>query len=543
MIQFFKWAGIILGSLLLLIVITGLILYFYYGGFGSQFPSGGKLSANQAKYDVHFYDINLEIDLEEEAISGNTTVLVSLKDISLDTLELDLIDNFEISAILINNKNRHFIHHDHKVLIPIQDQNYLLNDILTLKVDYSGQPPEALRPPWLGGFNWSKDSLENHWVGVSCQGEGAKIWFPCKDHPSDEPDSAAINITVPADYFVASNGLLTNESKPKPGYKTYHWFTGYPINNYLINIGIGKYKIVQKEYVTAEGIKMPVVFYVLPEMQYGADDLLEKAIDYLYSYRKYFGEYPWINEKLGLLNTDYAGMEHQTLIAYGNEYRFFTLDSLVFDKLLLHELGHEWWGNYITVGDWGDFWVQEGICTYGEALYVLDKSGEEAYHKYMQFLAARIRNRTPIKSPPNTASDDAYSSDIYTKGAAFMHTLRYVLGDSVFFSTLKQFATDSVFVSPRTVSTDDLLELVNKNSGKDWSDLFYLYLETTKLPKIKIDSLAVNQFAVSVPAIDFELPMDVYYDNKTEQLYLSKTPVTLKSAQRPIVDEKNWYLK
>ena len=348
---------------------------------------------------------------------------------------------------------------------------------------------------------------------------------------------------MPIDYFVAANGLLRNESYPKKGYKTYHWFTGYPINNYLINFGIGKFEVVEKSYITEKGDEMPVVFYVLPEMRSGADSLLDQALDMLYSYRKFFGEYPWVNEKFGLLNTSFLGMEHQTIIAYGNKYHNRKIANLNFDNLLLHEMGHEWWGNKVTVGDWADFWIQEGICTYGEALYVLDKSGEGAYHEYMARFQRRIWNRSPLIGHKDATSDEAYGGDIYSKGAAFMHTLRFVLGDSIFFPTLKQFATDPAYTFPNFVNTDDLLNLLNKNSGKDLGKLFNLYLYTTDYPEIKIDSVSTNTFELSIPNIDFEIPMEVSYDGKIDTLQLSDKSIQINSKTRPVVDAKNWYLK
>ncbi len=541
--RFFKWFGIIFGSGIILLVIGITFIYWYYAGFGSRYPSGGKLTPNQAKYDVLFYNIDLEVDAAEESIAGFTIIKIKSLSDNLELLEFDLIDNFDISMIEINNLAINNFTHQNLKLIIMPDQPFYKNDIIKIKVAYSGSPPEAKFPPWNGGFVWDKDDNDNDWISFACQGEGGKIWFPCKDHPSDEPDSVAINITVPDDYFVAANGLLRNESIPKEGFKTYHWFTAYPINNYLINFGIGKFKTVEKNYMTENGIVIPVIFYVLPEMQSGADSLLDQAIDMLSSYRKFFGEYPWIKEKLGLLNTSFIGMEHQTIIAYGNRYHKRNIAGLSFDNLLLHEMGHEWWGNKVTVKDWADFWIQEGICTYGEALYALDKGGEGAYHEYMAFFQNRVWNSSPVVESKDATSDDAYSSDIYSKGAAFMHTLRFVLGDSIFFPTLKQFATDSAYTFHNFVSTNDLLKLVNKNSGKDLKNLFHLYLYTTDYPEIKIDSVSTNSFQVSIPNIDFKLPMEVSYDGKIDTLMLSDEFIQLTCDTRPIVDEKNWYLK
>lgn len=534
-----KWAAIAIGSLLVLTSVTMLSFYFFF--FKADYNSGGILSENQKKYDVTYYDINLEIQLENKTIAGNTKVKFFSVTDSLRVLELDLIDHYIIDKITIDGLEAESFSHNNDKLWITSKTTFTKNILSEINIYYSGNPPEAKRPPWRGGFTWSQDSSGNHWVGLSCQGEGGKIWFPCKDHPSDEPDSAAINITVPNSYFVASNGLLKNRSVPRDSFTTYHWFTGYTINNYLINFQIGKYEEVSTEYQAEDGTIVPVVFYVLPEYKEGAIDLVNETVDMLHSYRKFFGEYPWIKEKCALVTTPFKGMEHQTLISYGNRYQYTHVFDFEYDELLLHELAHEWWGNKITVKDWSDFWMQEGFATYAEALYVLDKAGEEAYHENIR--RNRIRNWWPIKSELNSSTEEAYQPDIYSKGAAFLHTLRYILGDSVFFPTLKQFATDSAYTYKNLVEMDDFLQLVNKNSQKDYSKFFDLYLLTTDLPEIKIDSVASNRYQISIPNIDFELPMDVAYNDTSKQMVLGPKQITLESNHWPVVDEMNWYLK
>ena len=540
--KFLKWTAIVIGSILLLIIIAVAVVLIRHDRYG-LYSSGGVLSENQAKYDIVFYDLNLEVIASEQAIAGYTIIkLKSLAD-SLDQIELNLINNFDVSSISDNHATSlDFEHDDDKLWIQLKAP---LNqhDMIDLKIDYQGQPVEALIPPWIGGFNWSKDSSGADWIGLSCQGEGAKIWFPCKDHPSDEPDSVAINITIPEPYYCASNGVLRAITKPGEGFQTYHWITHYPINNYNINISIGKYEILERAYRTEDNSIMPVMYYVLPQAREGADELIDMAVDMLVTYRKYYGEYPFTREKFAIVHTDYLGMEHQTINAYGNKYRYQTVNGQEYDWVMLHEMGHEWWGNKVTANDWADFWIHEGICTYGEALYQLEKGGEEAYHNYMKKIKRRIRNKKPIIPQKNATEHEAYSSDIYSKGAYVMHSLRYLLGDSTFFKTLKQFATDSAYTYQNRVSTDDFIELVNRNSNKDYSEFFHLYLNTTELPAIKIDSLAADGFEISIPNIDFDLPVDVTLDNDTLRMMLGKTPIEVKSTAKPKVDQKDWFLK
>lgn len=538
--KFFKWVSI--GILVLVIIIVTVIIgifiahdrYWYYA-------TGGKLTKLQASYDVLFYDINLAIDSEEQSIEGFTNVTFKCLSTELDTIELDLIDNFEISKIIINGKESEFDHNDDKIFVYLTNP-IKLNELTTLNIYYSGQPIEALMPPWIGGFNWSEDKNGNDWIGVSSQGEGGRIWFPCKAHLSDKPDSVALNITVPEEYFVASNGILKNISIPNKGFKTYHWLTKYPISNYNVSINIAKYRSIEKNYSSRAGGTFPVIYYYLNGPEKMADSLVNMSMDMLSTFEKYFGEYPFANEKFGLAETSYLGMEHQTINSYGNKYRFKTRGHLKFDLLMLHEMAHEWWGNKVTVHDWADFWIHEGIGTYSEALYLLNKIGEEGYHEHMAGLRRNIKNNSPIQMPKFSNSWESYSGDIYNKGAYFLHSLRYILGDSLFFPTIYFFATDSNYIYQNLVDTDDFLKLVNKNSGKDYSVFFNMYLRTTNLPNMIVDSLGNNLWNVSLSYTGLELPMDIELDGKIIRKTLKDTPLQVESQSRVIVDPNNWYL-
>ncbi len=538
--KFLKWAGIVLGGLLILLVVLILIVFVSHDRYSLSYDSGGALSDNQAAYDIIFYDLDLEVKAEEQSISGSVTIKLESLDQDLTTIELDLIDNFTVENV---NDGLEFSHDDGKLFVTLENP-LLSGEQIDLKISYQGQPLEAIYPPWIGGFIWSQDSSGADWVGVACQGEGADIWIPCKDHPSDEADSVAINITVPAPLFCAANGLLQNISEPRPGFKTYHWFTRYPTNTYNINISVGNYELVEGTYQSEDNGDMPVHYYVLPQARDGADKLVSMAIDMLKTYRKYFGEYPFTREKFGLVQTDYLGMEHQTINAYGNNYKYQNFAGVEFDLLMLHEMGHEWWGNKVTVSSYSDFWIQEGICTYGEALFILDKAGEGAYHDYMSSIRARIRNRNPIiPDNPNAVSNEVYQGDIYTKGACFMHTMRYLLGDSVFFPTLKKFATDSIYTYKNFVSTDTYISLISEYSDNIYPDFINMFLYTTDLPEVVIDSVAAGTYQIAIRNIDFELPMEVTSSTSMAVMNLGKSPVEIKSDEWPRVDPENWFYK
>ena len=539
--KFFKWLGIGLGVIISLIVIIIFIVLWKHNRFGF-YSSGGPISENQTAYDITFYNINLEVDMDEKFLSGYTKVQIKTLGKEITKIELDLLDHFDVKKITLQDQEILFEHDDHKLWL-LPETHLIKNTSYIFKIEYSGNPVEAIIPPWIDGFNWSEDSSGSHWVGLSSQGTGGKLWFPCKDSQYDKPDSVSINITVPKDYFCASNGLLKRTTVPRDGMITYHWFTKYPISNYNINISIGKYEIIKNEYITEEGKVMPLYFYVLPQSKDLATSHLEMAKNMLYTYRKFYGEYPFTKEKFAIVQTDYIGMEHQTINAYGNSYEYRSINGKEFDKLMLHEMGHEWWGNKVSCKSWSDLWIHEGICTYGEALYQLDKNGEDAYHNYMKGIKRRIFNQSPIIPKKDANTREVYSVDIYTKGAALIHSLRYVLGDSIFFPTLKQFATDSIYTYKNTVTTDDFINLINQNSNLNLSEYIKDFLFTTNLLKVQIDSLGNDSYNISLPNINYQLPMDIKTTTGNEKKMLSQNPILVFSQNKPVIDKKGWYLK
>src|SRR5574341_57471 len=489
--------------------ITAMVVEFSQARQFGTYASGGALSTNAAKYDVKYYQLDLKVDPAQKYLSGYVDVVVESVVPAMDTLEFDLIGLYTIGKVERDGRALAFSHHDHKIKLPLVDK-LATGAREKFRIHYAGHPPEATRPPWEGGFNWSKDTNGKPWVGVSCQGEGGKIWWPCKDHPSDEPDSVGINITIPDTLYCAANGLLQEIVPAERGWKTFRWKTRYPVNNYNVSINIGDYAVVRRPYHGANGT-MDIIFYVLKQDSAKAPALLEMADEFLHFYSRYFGEYPWIKEKFGLAHTYYLGMEHQTINGYGNHFRN---NALGYDWLMLHEMGHEWWGNYVTVRDWADFWIHEGICSYAEALFVNDKFGMEAYHKYVkENLRRRILNRQPIVPKRDATTSETYNSDIYAKAATMLHTLRYLTGDSLLLDILKTFATDSAYTLHNRVVSQDFIDLVNRKTGQDLTWFFKQYLYTAKPPaleyKITRKPDASTELEIRWRDEGFRLPVEV----------------------------------
>lgn len=501
--------------------------------------SGGTLKPEQANMDVRHYTVALTVNPREQSIDGNTTINVVLAQ-PTTTLLFDLLNNFKVSKVWVNNKEQVFTHEKDLITITL---SAALSGPATVKIQYAGKPRVAVRPPWDGGFQWAKDSTGNDWIAISCQMEGAKIYFPCKDHPSDEPNEGAdLIITVPKGLVVAGPGLLQKVTHKK-SQSTYHWKTNYTINNYSILFNIGKYKVVSRPYTTVSGNKVPVEFYVLEEHAGKAVHHLEVFERSIRMQEKYFGEYPWVKEKIAIAETPHLGMEHQSMNAYGNKFKYRQVGGEDFDQLVHHEFGHEWWGNKVTGKDWGDMWVQEGICSFGDVLFIREAEGEAAYIKRMQELGRHIQNQKPVVLGTNINSDDAYHGDIYGKGAFFMHTLRYVTGDEFFFPALKKFVTDARYTYDNLVTTDDVEQFFSHESGTNLKPLFDLYLRTTKKLEIQVTRTGDINYNIKLLNYDGVLPLDITTSDGTKRQMIDNKGDTVVSKTCPVVDEKGFYFK
>jgi aminopeptidase N len=521
--------------------LIGGLLVLAVTSVSAQRPSyGGKLKPEQANMDVRHYTIDLALDIPGQRVSGYTIIGLRLKE-PASALLFDLMDSFAVSKVTVNDKPATFTHTNHE--LHITTTGSWPAGPVSVRVVYGGRPMIAKRPPWDDGFTFTKDSTGHSWVAVTAEGTGGKIYFPAKDHPSDEPDEGVdLTITVPKGLVVAGPGLL-KDVKTKGDRSSFHWKTDYPINNYSIVFNVGDYVVVTREYTTVDGHKVPMQFYVLKEHADKAPHQLEMMAHMAQIKEKYFGEYPWAKEKIGLVETPHLGMEHQSMNAYGNKFRYTQIVGQDFDGLMNHEFGHEWWGNKVTAGDWADYWIHEGIGTFGDALYTRDMEGEAAYEKVFQRSAPRIRNDKAIVLGKDITEDEAYHPDIYPKGAFFMHTLRYIIGDSVFFPTIKHLSTDSNTTYTHTTNTSDVERLFSHASGIDLSPLFHLYLYTTDKLEVDVKQQDATHYLVKLLNIDMPLPLDITTDAGMTRAKIDKKGIVVVSNSMPLVDTRVFYLK
>jgi aminopeptidase N len=509
--RFLRWLKILaLAAAIILIAILALLIGLGWYVKRQILQSGGKLPVSMAAYDVRHYDLDVLVEPEERRIEGIASVTVETLE-PIQTFEINLDDRLEIVSVTSEGAKSSFRHFGGLVAVDLTDP-WQAGERHTMTIAYQGQPKVALRPPWIDGFVWSETPSGAPWIGVTGQGDGGDNWWPCKDHPSDEPDEGMdIALTVPSGLVGLSNGRLIEEVDNGNGTTTSRWRVNYPINNYLVTVNIAPYVRIEERYHGIDGsLDEPLVFWSIPEYEQYARTMWRQMPRILEVLGRRFGEYPFFEDKFSVAHAPYYGMEHQTLVAYG---ALFTDNAYGFDDLLLHEVAHEWWGNKVTVSDWAHFWIQEGFATYAEALYVLDTLGDSRYLEYMARLHQRVENRRPLVRGENMTSAGAYSGDIYFKGAWVLHSLRWLIGDDAFFEVIWRFANDPEYAYG-LVSSDDFVGLVREVSGRDIEWFWDRYLYRAEEPRWRLKRrLEGDRERVTVswddPAFEMPLPMTV----------------------------------
>jgi len=447
----------------------------------------GFLNEYRSSYDVSYYDINIDFDIEKKSIDGYVTIKArSLVDI--DTLQIDLANNLSITKIIHENSSIKYFREQDAVMVMF-NETINKDKLFDFTVYYNGMPQGADNPPWSGGFTWSKDKNDRDWVAVSCEGEGARIWWPNKDHITEEPDSVRMAFTVPSNLVSVGNGQLRSVIDKEDNKTTYEWFVNNPINNYNISVQIGNYVTVQDTFIKDSRVHY-MEHYVLDYNEEVGKNYFLQAKEVIRFYEKYFGEYQWWNDGYKLIEVPYLGMEHQSAVTYGNGFSIYNglrSDSWpmygVIDPLIIHETGHEWFGNSVTAIDPTHIWIHEGLQVYSEALYFEDKFNSYPVSvDYMKSIRPRIQNKIPIVGP----EDENYwalNGDTYMKGAWVMHTLRSAINDDpTWFTILKEFMVEN---AKSHVNTEDFFSKVREKTGDDYTYFSEQYFYTPNQPELE----------------------------------------------------------
>lgn len=458
--------------------------YFKHQQFSEADTLRGMLRPERTCFDVTFYELNIKVDIEERFLSGYVDMAFDIVE-PTKKIQLDLFKNMEIEKIVMDGKtlphdrlyNAFFVHLP-KLSVGSKKQ---------MRIYYKGNPITARNAPWDGGFTWKEDKNDKDWVGVSCEGIGASLWWPNKDHLSDEPDSMAINIAVPDELICIANGNLRETFKRKDGYTQYNWFVSYPINNYNVTVNIGDYVHFKDDYQAEDGSDLSLDYYVLSYNLEKAKKHFAMVPEMMACYENYFGKYPFWEDGFALVETSYLGMEHQGAIAYGNKYMRGYLgrmipDGMDWDYIIVHETGHEYWGNSISCIDHAEMWIHESFTTYMEALYVECTYSYDDAIGYLMMQRPYISNSAPIIGPLNVNFDKWGHSDHYFKGSWILHTLRHAIDDDIlWFDILKSFYEKHAISN---IVSADFINYVNEETGKDFSTFFEQYLYHPNMPTL-----------------------------------------------------------
>lgn len=517
-------------------------------GFTRQDQLRGSITPERAWWDVQHYDLSLQVFPKTKSIAGSN--IITFRTLaSGDRMQVDLQPPLGITRVVHGDTDLEFEREGNvywiqfgEVLAPsIED---------SIHIYYEGTPVESKNPPWSGGFTWNKDESGNPFIATTCQGIGASIWWPNKDHGADEPDRGMdIRVTVPMGLTAVSNGRLkasSNDAAAKTS--TFHWQVLNPINNYGVNVNIGNYVSMPGVYEGEFG-KLDIEYWVLEGQEEKAREQFKQAPLTIEAFEHWFGKYPFYEDSYKLVVVPYLGMEHQSSVTYGNDFKngyrgrdmSGTGVGLKFDYIIIHETAHEWWGNNISMKDTADMWIHEGFGTYAESLYVEYHFSKAEAEDYNVGIRRGIANKKPIIGQYGLNNSGA--GDMYPKGANILHTMRHVLDDDDKWHAVLLGLHEEFW--HKTVTTAEFEAYISRVSGFDFSLLFDQYLRTPQLPLLKY---SVKGKSVSVWFEDvvpgFRVPVVLRINGKEQRVLVSETPteIALKSRLKSFELDRNFYM-
>ncbi|WP_417238660.1 M1 family metallopeptidase [Bizionia sp.] len=502
--------------------------------FTHQDTLRGSITPEREWWDLTYYHLDISVDPDTKFIKGKNTVKYTvLKPYAV--MQIDLQEPLYITKVTQNGKELKASRDGNAYFIGLIDKQ-ILGSNNAIEIHYEGHPKEAIRAPWDGGFSWKKDTNGNHFVATSCQGLGASIWWPNKDHMYDEVDSMDISVTVPKGLMNVSNGRLQSIVQNKST-TTYNWAVKNPINNYGVNVNIGDYVHFSEVY-SGENGPLDMDYYVLRDNLEKAKTHFKDAPRMMEAFEHWFGPYPFYEDGFKLVEVPYLGMEHQSSVTYGNHYKMGYLGNdlsesgwgLKFDFIIIHEAGHEWFANNITNKDIADMWIHEGFTSYSENLFVDYFYGKEASADYVIGTRKRIQNDRPLIGTYNVNKEG--SGDMYYKGANMLHTLRQLVADDEKWRHILRGLNKTFY--HQTVTTKQIEDYISEQSGIDLTAFFNQYLRQSHIPNLEYSiSNGSLKYRWNHVVADFDMPIQVTFNNKDQWLY-----PTTEWKTTPISDEK-----
>ena len=484
--------------------------------FNRQDTLRGSVTPERKWWDLIYYHLDIAVNPADSTIKGSNSVFYKVIESSY-LMQIDLQEPMKITRVVQKGKDLDFRREGNVFWIELTETQEK-GKYYFIEIAYEGRPRVSTRPPWTGGITWSRDSDGMPFIATANQGDGASLWWPCKDHMYDEPDSMLISVNVPEKLMNVSNGRLRSVIKHKNKTKTYNWFVGSPINNYGVNINIANYAHFSEIYEGEAG-RLDCDYYVLKENLEKAKIHFRQVSGMLKAFEHWFGKYPFYKDGYKLVEAPYLGMEHQSSVTYGNGYengyRGTDLSGsgwgLKFDFIIIHESGHEWFANSITYEDVADMWIHESFTNYSENLYVEYHFGKEAGQEYVLGTRRNIRNDRPIVGIYNVNHEG--SGDMYYKGGNMLHTLRMIVDDDVKWREILRGMNTQFY--HQVVTGARIEEFLSDKTGMNLQPFFDQYLRDVRIPVfeyfIEGDKLT---FRWNNCVRGFDMPLKVYVSGK-----------------------------
>ncbi len=514
--------------------------------FTRQDTLRGSITPEREWWDLTYYHLDIKVDPSNKFISGKNTIQYKVLDSNF-VMQIDLQSPMKLLKVIQNEKELEIKHDGNAHFISLIDKQNI-GDLNSLDVYYEGNPKEAVNAPWDGGISWKKDTNGNDFIASSCQGLGASVWWPCKDHMYDEVDSMKISVNVPSKLTNISNGRLRLVERFGDT-KTFHWFVKNPINNYGVNINIGNYTNFSEVY-DGQGGNLDLNYYVLKDNLEKAKEHFKDAPKMMKAFEHWFGQYPFYADSFKLVEVPYLGMEHQSCVTYGNKYKNGYLGrdlsgtgwGLKFDFIIIHESGHEWFANNITNKDVADMWIHEGFTSYSENLFLDYYYGKEASAEYVIGTRKNITNDRPLIGNYNVNKEG--SGDMYYKGANMLHTLRQLIKDDEKWRLILR--KMNVDFYHKTVTTQQIESFLSKESGIDLTAFFNQYLRTIQIPTLEFSQKKKTLKYRWINVVNnFDMPIQIKIGDNEQWIHPKFEWQTLETSSNkiPITIDKDFYIK
>jgi len=505
-----------------------------YRQFTRQDSLRGSITPERAWWDLAYYHLDIEVKPSDSTIYGTNTVVYQVLE-PAEIMQIDLQPPLNLTGAEQNGRALDFTREGNVYRIKMAEKQET-GKTYSVKLSYGGKPHVSLRPPWEGGITWKKDSRGLPFAASSCQGDGASLWWPCKDHMYDEPDSMMISVTVPSNLINVSNGRLRSVVKNRRAKTTtFNWFVANPINNYGVNINIGDYAHFSEVFNGEKG-KLDCDYYVLKENLEKAKIHFRQVPGMLEAFEHWFGPYPFYEDGYKLVEAPYLGMEHQSSVTYGNGYQNGYRGRDVsgsgwgekFDFIIIHESGHEWFANSITYEDAADMWIHESFTNYSECLYVEYHYGKEAGAEYVLGSRNNIRNDRPIIGIYGV--NFTGSGDMYYKGGNMLHTIRQIVGDDEKWRELLRGLNRDFY--HKVVKGSQIEDYMIKKTGFNLKPVFDQYLRDIRIPVfeyyVKGDALTFR-WNNCVPG--FNMPLRIFVNDDPKNITPSSGWETIKTGK------------